>query len=458
MQTDAEDEIFINEGWRRFDTKKEALRIDELPPNDAFLDCNLRKDSTLLSIFTHFVTDHIMDTLMSNFDTDKLVMKKRKHTNTFQHMRLKMTDMYQALAVQIRIIGLQVHTHENTHNVNPLQARVKEAIEHCRNNLQLPCASRDTIEKLLANMLLTEEYVDELSDNFQSVIRHLGQYVAGDEKLFHFTGESGNVRLVISKPDKVGLWFYELCAPLRSGLPYLLDLRMHNSQVNSVPVNSIVQRWNQVVRGVGSEHVQQGQHPNPKCYLSFDSYYFDSAVKLAVQGDPHMKVCCSVKPDRMKTAVRAITGNGNNIDKAGDTLAMYNPTTSESFVAHHDTQKGVGKKYNYSKGFVHDTRKETVKNHQHRIPAYSYYKAFFECCDNFNRALHDKSWPHKRGGRGKSGEEGCHNDFLMAVVLQNTFHLYHDRNGTDPKTVNFMDLCVALSDQLFSYSQNYNVV
>ena len=39
----------------------------------------------------------------------------------------------------------------------------------------------------------------------------LGQYVAGDEKLFYFTGDSIIIRQVISKPDKIGLWFYELC-------------------------------------------------------------------------------------------------------------------------------------------------------------------------------------------------------------------------------------------------------
>ena len=35
-------------------------------------------------------------------------------------------------------------------------------------------------------------------------------FAAGDEKLFHFTGKSGDVRLVKSKPDQIGLWFYEI--------------------------------------------------------------------------------------------------------------------------------------------------------------------------------------------------------------------------------------------------------
>jgi hypothetical protein len=53
--------------------------------------------------------------------------------------------------------------------------------------------------------------------------------VSGDEKLFHFTGLSGNVRLVISKPDRIGFWIYELCGRFANGWPFLLDVFMHNS-------------------------------------------------------------------------------------------------------------------------------------------------------------------------------------------------------------------------------------
>ena len=35
--------------------------------------------------------------------------------------------------------------------------------------------------------------------------------MSGDEKLWRFTGESGWVRLVESKPDKIGHWIYTLC-------------------------------------------------------------------------------------------------------------------------------------------------------------------------------------------------------------------------------------------------------
>jgi len=63
--------------------------------------------------------------------------------------------------------------------------------------------------------------------------------VAGDEKLWRFTGNN-YIRLCISKPDKVGFWFYELCARLSNGLPYMLSLLMHNSTEENVKVVDIV--------------------------------------------------------------------------------------------------------------------------------------------------------------------------------------------------------------------------
>ena len=42
----------------------------------------------------------------------------------------------------------------------------------------------------------------------------LGQFVAGDEKLFKWTGESMWVRKCPGKDDKLSLWNYELVAEL----------------------------------------------------------------------------------------------------------------------------------------------------------------------------------------------------------------------------------------------------
>jgi hypothetical protein len=52
------------------------------------------------------------------------------------------------------------------------------------------------VSYLLGRFLISHEYFDILSLNFQSIIRELGEYVAGDEKLDYFTGNSGDIRKV----------------------------------------------------------------------------------------------------------------------------------------------------------------------------------------------------------------------------------------------------------------------
>ena len=72
----------------------------------------------------------------------------------------------------------------------------------------------------------------------------------------------------------------------------------------------------------------------------------------------------------------------------------------------------IGKKYVFSKAFI----KEKGLRTQDRtyIPAYHDYSDHFCHCDFFNRKLHDKSYPHKCGGRSTTGEDGqCKKPFSL---------------------------------------------
>lgn len=98
-----------------------------------------------------------------------------------------------------------------------------------------------------------------------------------------------------------------------------------------------------------------------------------------------------------------------------------------------------------------------MRNHEKRIPAYDTYKTFFETCDGFNHRLNKKHWPFKRGGSGVAGENGAHNDCIMACILQNTFNAYHDINNTNYENLTFEKLCETLSDSIFQYSLTMNI-
>ena len=82
---------------------------------------------------------------------------------------------------------------------------------------------------------------------------------------------------------------------------------------------------------------------------------------------------------------------------------------------HNDTQKGVGLKLNLTRGLVRSTDKYVVRNNTGVIPGYSYYKWLFEVCDRFNRNLHDRSWPHTRGGNGTQGDYLNAHCFYMCI-------------------------------------------
>ena len=78
-----------------------------------------------------------------------------------------------------------------------------EAIKECRSHFGEKLPGVNILQTLLARYLLTENYFARITDNIMSIIRRFEEFVAGDEKLLHFTGNSGDIRMVRSKPDRV---------------------------------------------------------------------------------------------------------------------------------------------------------------------------------------------------------------------------------------------------------------
>ena len=78
------------------------------------------------------------------------------------------------------------------------------------------------------------------------------------------------------------------------------------------------------------------------------------------------------------------------------------------------------------------------------IPGYSYYKQAFEACDNFNRALHNRCWPHKRDGRNLPGNIWNHHDFIQAAMLENTISSWFYANGPESLSNTFEEELVTM--------------
>ena len=68
----------------------------------------------------------------------------------------------------------------------------------------------------------------ELSDNFEAMISYpWDDTLAGDEKLFRYTGNSGYVRMCPNKPAKMGIWSYQAVVFLANELPFLVYTKAH---------------------------------------------------------------------------------------------------------------------------------------------------------------------------------------------------------------------------------------
>jgi len=73
----------------------------------------------------------------------------------------------------------------------------------------------------------------------------------------------------------------------------------------------------------------------------------------------------------------------------------------------------------------------------------------FAACDVFNRQLHDRKWPHRRGSGQRTGDEGHHDKFAMRCLLQNTFNAYNLNADPNRAGMCFKLKCFALANELY---------
>jgi hypothetical protein len=464
---EAKDAVRIAEclKWEDVNSNKTVFLLDVIPPEKAWTVLKLRKGATLHQIYRSFYTDAIINRLGAGLNRADFVMgvrhtelksndgSKRQRTVTNRFMNVTKQYILQSKAVAIYLTANQDTAKQSTQNQYFMKTKIQEARQFFDNLTGITPTGRENIEKIISTILFTKEFTDEISQNFQNLVLYLGQYIAGDEKLFFFSGNSGYVRLCISKPDRVGLWFYELCGRLQVGekeLPYLLDFLMHDSLRERVTTTAVVKRWHAVVMTIGKEMVPAGENPNPHTYLAMDSYY-ECDESRAYLLEVKQKFTASCSPDRVKLEKYRVHKD-HPTNTPGDTRSIWNSETQELFTYHWDTQKGVGEKYNLSYGFKPSQLRRDVQRYKQIIPGYGWYQQFFEACDDFNAGLHDRTWPHKRGGRGVSGDLGRHNDFIDAAMLQNTYNAYLAINDILPSELTFQNAMIELASDLYRES------
>jgi hypothetical protein len=320
--------------------------------------------------------------------------------------------------------------------VNPQYNNIAQATAHFGVlEPDMPKLGNSLAELFLSRLVMNEDDEHYLWTRFLSIVDSLGQWVAGDEKLFKFAGRSTILRLVPKKPDKLGIWNYELCGRLRDGSSYLLYVRSHirNSKLGEgIPVSEVVSAWGNIVK----DHSTEG-----KTILVADCYYLDERGRKNLQ-DNNIKYLCGVQSKRFQGLT---TLAEETVKKAGDLVMLYNDDSNELFVHYWFPDINLGKKYSLTNAFT-PVQGKTAKGY---IPAIDDFAGMFATCDHYNRSMNDRIWPHAR----KHGARQIHN-FLMTCVILNVKNCWANEQKVDTATIEFKTFVLELADELHAHACN----
>ena len=251
---------------------------------------------------------------------------------------------------------------------------------------------------------------------FQNALSTLGEVLCGDEKLFYFTGSSGMVRTVPSKPARVGIWHYQACVFLENNLPFLVFTRAHSASTSldmHVQTATIVSEWAAIIERKERETI-----------LVMDSYYLDSAGRHLLR-EKGISYIAALKPSRFKEITSILKPH---VTSSGQSAFMYNRIHNEACTYHWSMDNDVGKKFVISNAFKVTNRKKKRGG----IPIYDAYNASFSACDKFNH-MKNRTWPFRCGGRssehGVSADKMNCWDYYFTATLFNTWHLFLQKEG-----------------------------
>jgi hypothetical protein len=228
-----------------------------------------------------------------------------------------------ALAVKIYLIA-NGRTNENNKPIG-----YREAIEAAIDDLAaefgvVPKSGINVIEKLLTNMVFSIFDEKTLRERIKTTVVHVGEVLICDEKLWFYSGEAdGWVRLVISKPDRVGHWFYLAVVKLSNGKYYVVYFRLHRvenklaNQQGSLPVDEIGQEWLSLL------HQSDPEVAEP--FLIADGYYMSEAMRERIKESGRAAII-AVPPERWPSMIQLLEGD---LKKAGDSSSFYIEATDE---------------------------------------------------------------------------------------------------------------------------------
>jgi hypothetical protein len=436
------EEIKISE-WVKLDTNKNAVEFAPIEMSYHFLRFKFRH-TTPLKLFLTFIDQKLLKKVWyDGIKTDYSEWSYRKGTRTINSNQYSPQLLYMFYAIKIYIQGNARTPSEG----KPGSGRnLRDAVDAAREfftNRYPDCdvIGSDILEHLLGHFLILGDSVDLLCTNFRSIVASLGETVVGDEKLFEFTGVSGDSRFVITKPARIGLWFYELVGNIDNYNSFLLDTKIASvkKEINEHEhVANIVQRWIEVINSF---------YPRNHPLLVFDSYYWSKATRR-ILNEARVRYIAAVGSGKLGgLEVRAT----NSLKQPGNWVAYWNKYTAELYVMNWDRDSHVGKQQVITN--TH-TLKKGYRQLSRIIPAYDLYKLIYSGCDHYNRKLNDKCWPFKHGGNERLGDMGSADDFVFSCTLQNIINVDRELSHSSAEKLNYEAYLTNLACELFEYAMN----
>jgi len=415
--------------------------FDALPFTQSIATLTIRK-TTMVDVFLRFVTQSLVERMISAVPLERWVASSVSR----HYIPHKISDMYKYMAVTILLQGDQGNVTSSQTGKKSQIVGVKMACEYFNNFPQkLPGVS--LVDAAMSRLLINSDMEEELSLNFQKVIQNIGQIACADEKLYHFTGQSGYIKQVLNKPARIGHWFYQLTTSFSSGRIYLMYVKIHNSisGVSTIPVSSVVNDWIKVVHRAGIVDVDF----NPNTVLVFDSYYTSlDSINLLREAVPKVPWVGGVNRQRFQTMADTLE---EKVAKPGHWVGMYNTEHQECFVYYWTLASSGEKKFVTGNCYL-ERAKSTREATTSTIPLYDLYAASYGFCDQFNKSLSGCMYPYKRGGKNYPGYTGNISDFYFTCILKNTFAIFQELSPHGSPELNFGEMCLKLANELYDYS------
>lgn len=352
--------------------------------------------------------------------------------------------VYRLLACQIYITGIKGIVDEEDPEVRSIGESMEAARlyfeENCQEGRNQNFPNESIWKKYHAVFHLSDKWFEAISANFQSILTSLGEKVAGDEKLFHFTGDTPYLRLVPTKPDRIGLWMYELCVNLPNKKPYLVHCSMEKGSAKlgiSSTVLDIITKWVNVIEKFEDNAV----------ILFIDSYYHSQAVhNKLVEGN--IKYAAASTANSFGNLCKVLE---SKVRAQGKYAIAWKENTTELFAHYFSPDNRLGRKFVLTTAYeIEEGRLPNTK--RKHIPGIDLYSKGFNICDNFNHNLANTSYPHKTGGNTRYGVEGQTHKYMLAVLLQNIFAMFDAQHPNAVLPHSNKSRCSLLAKELYAYS------